>query len=45
MRKQNESRTDIAVHLVTAIHSNSLLLQYRPQGPTITGEIIGVEAR
>lgn len=44
MRRQNEIRTDIELHLVTAIRSNSLLLQYQPQVTTITGEIIGVEA-
>jgi hypothetical protein len=45
MPKQDESRTDIEVHLVTAIHSDSLMPQYRLQDTTITGEIIGVEAR
>ena len=44
MRRQNEIRTDIELHLVTAIRSDSLLLQYQPQVTTITGEIIGVEA-
>jgi EAL domain-containing protein (putative c-di-GMP-specific phosphodiesterase class I) len=44
MRRQNEIRTDIELHLVTAIRNNSLVLHYQPQVTLTTGEIAGVEA-
>ncbi len=44
MREQNEFRTDIELHLVTAIRSNSLVLHYQPQVTIAEGRIIGVEA-
>ncbi len=44
MRRQNEIRTDIELHLVSAIRSNSLVLFYQPQVALDTGVIIGVEA-
>jgi len=44
MRRQNEIRTDIELHLVTAIRNDSLVLHYQPQVMLSTGEITGVEA-
>ena len=44
MRRQNEIRTDIELHLVTAIRNGSLVLHYQPQVALLTGEITGVEA-
>ncbi len=44
MRRQNEIRTDIELHLVTAIRTSSLILHYQPEINLITGEITGVEA-
>ena len=44
MRRQNEIRTDIELHLVTAIRGGSLILHYQPEVDMLTGEIIGVEA-
>ena len=32
MRRQNEIRTDIELHLVTAIRTGSLVLHYQPAG-------------
>ncbi len=43
MRKQNEIRTDIELHLVTAIRSGSLELHYQPEIDLITRQITGVE--
>jgi diguanylate cyclase (GGDEF)-like protein len=44
MRRQNEIRTDIELHLVTAIRGGSLILHYQPEVDMLTGEITGVEA-
>ena len=44
MRRQNEIRTDIELHLVTAIRNDSLVLHYQPQVALITGALTGVEA-
>ena len=44
MRRQNEIRADIELHLVTAIRTGSLVLHYQPQVSLLTGEITGVEA-
>ena len=44
MRRQNEIRTDIELHLVTAIRSGSLILHYQPEVNMVSGEVIGVEA-
>ncbi len=44
MREQNEFRTDIELHLVTAIRSDSLVLHYQPQVHLADGRITGVEA-
>ena len=44
MRRQNEIRTDIELHLVTAIRSGSLILHYQPEVDMTTGEVTGVEA-
>ncbi|GGL91930.1 putative bifunctional diguanylate cyclase/phosphodiesterase [Nakamurella endophytica] len=44
MRRQNEIRTDIELHLVTAIRNGSLLLHYQPEVDMFTGEVTGIEA-
>ena len=44
MRRQNEIRTDIELHLVTAIRSGSLVLHYQPEVDMMTGEVTGMEA-
>lgn len=44
MRHQNEIRTDIELHLVTAIRTGALILHYQPEINLITGDITGVEA-
>src|ERR1700712_4738 len=44
MRRQNEIRTDIELHLVTAIRGGSLILHYQPEVDMLTGEVTGVEA-
>jgi len=44
MRRRNEIRTDIELHLVTAIRSGALVLHYQPEVALGTGEITGVEA-
>ncbi len=44
MRRQNEIRTDIELHLVTAIRSGSLILHYQPEVDMLTGEVTGIEA-
>ena len=44
MRRQNEIRTDIELHLVTAIRNDSLVLHYQPQVALATGHITGIEA-
>jgi predicted signal transduction protein with EAL and GGDEF domain len=44
MRRQNEIRTDIELHLVTAIRNGSLLLHYQPEVDMMTGAVTGVEA-
>src|SRR6478609_990266 len=44
MRRQNEIRADIELHLVTAIRTGSLVLHYQPQVSLLTGEVTGVEA-
>ncbi len=44
MRRRNEIRTDVELHLVTAIRTDSLVLHYQPQVALLTGEITGVEA-
>lgn len=44
MRRQNDIRTDVELHLVTAIRSGSLVLHYQPEVDMMTGEITGMEA-
>jgi diguanylate cyclase (GGDEF)-like protein len=44
MRAENEARTDIELHLRTAIHDGSLLLHYQPEIDLRTGELLGAEA-
>jgi diguanylate cyclase (GGDEF)-like protein len=44
MRRSNEIRTDIELHLVTAIRTGALVLHYQPEIALITGDITGVEA-
>ena len=44
MRRQNEIRTDIELHLVTAIRSGSLILHYQPEVDMMTGDVTGMEA-
>ncbi len=44
MRRQNEIRTDIELHLVTAIRSGSLTLHYQPEVDMMTGDVTGMEA-
>src|ERR1700712_5025834 len=44
MRRHNEIRTDIELHLVTAIRGGSLILHYQPEVDMLTGEVTGVEA-
>ena len=44
MRRHNEIRTDIELHIVTAIRNGSLLLHYQPQVDLRDGRILGVEA-
>jgi diguanylate cyclase (GGDEF)-like protein len=44
MRRQNEIRTDIELHMVTAIRNDSLVLHYQPQVAIMSGELTGVEA-
>jgi diguanylate cyclase (GGDEF)-like protein len=44
MRRMSEIRTDIELHLVSAIRNGSLVLHYQPEVDLITGRITGVEA-
>jgi diguanylate cyclase (GGDEF)-like protein len=44
MRRSNEIRTDIELHLVTAIRTGALVLHFQPEIALLTGEITGVEA-
>ena len=44
MRRQNEIRTDIELHLVTAIRNGSLVLHYQPEIDLPSGRINSVEA-
>jgi EAL domain-containing protein (putative c-di-GMP-specific phosphodiesterase class I) len=44
MRRRNEIRTDIELHLVTAIRTGALVLHYQPEISLYTGDITGVEA-
>ncbi len=44
MRRQNEIRTDIELHLIAAIRNDSLVLYYQPQVAIQTGQVTGVEA-
>ncbi len=44
MRRQNEIRTDIELHMVSAIRNDSLVLHYQPQVAISSGELTGVEA-
>lgn len=44
MRRQNEIRTDIELHLVTAVRNDSLVLFFQPQVALESGTIDGVEA-
>jgi len=44
MRRSNEIRTDIELHLVTAIRTGALVLHYQPEIELLTGNITGVEA-
>ncbi|HEY5881342.1 MAG TPA: EAL domain-containing protein, partial [Nakamurella sp.] len=44
MRRANEIRTDIELHIGTAIRHGSLLLHYQPEVDLRDGRILGVEA-
>ncbi len=44
MRRANELRTDIELHIGTAIRHGSLLLHYQPEVDLRDGRILGVEA-
>jgi diguanylate cyclase (GGDEF)-like protein len=44
MRRQDEIRTDIELHLVTAIRDGALVLHYQPEVNLLTRTITGVEA-
>ena len=44
MHRRNGIRTDIELHLGTAIRNGSLILHYQPEVDLVTGSIIGVEA-
>jgi diguanylate cyclase (GGDEF)-like protein len=44
MRRENEIRTDIELHLGAAIADGSLILQYQPEINLANGHILGVEA-
>ncbi|MEP6559993.1 MAG: EAL domain-containing protein [Nakamurella sp.] len=44
MRRQNEIRTDIELHLGSAIRGDSLVLHYQPEVDLATGTILGFEA-
>ncbi|MBM9478086.1 GGDEF domain-containing protein [Nakamurella flavida] len=44
MRRQNELRTDVELHLVTAVRNGDLLLHYQPEIDLLTGTITAVEA-
>lgn len=44
MRRRNEIRTDIELHLSTAIRNGSLMLHYQPEVDLVTGSVLGVEA-
>jgi diguanylate cyclase (GGDEF)-like protein len=44
MRRRNEIRTDIELHLGTAIRTGSLVLHYQPEIDLVSGRILGFEA-
>ena len=44
MRRRNEIRTDIELHLGSAIRNGYLVLHYQPEVDLATGEILGFEA-
>jgi len=44
MRRSNEIRTDIELHLGTAIRNGSLVLHYQPEVDLVSGRILGLEA-
>jgi diguanylate cyclase (GGDEF)-like protein len=44
MWAQNEARTDIELHLRSAIHDGSLVLHYQPEIDLRTGVLVGAEA-
>lgn len=44
MRQANEIRTDIELHIGTAIRNGSLILNYQPEVDLRDGRILGVEA-
>src|SRR5664279_3160860 len=44
MHRRNGIRTDIELHLGTAIRNGSLTLHYQPEADLVTGSILGVEA-
>ena len=44
MRRRNEIRTDIELHLGSAIRNDSLVLHYQPEVDLATGIILGFEA-
>ncbi|MET0966940.1 MAG: EAL domain-containing protein [Nakamurella sp.] len=44
MRRHNEVRTDIELHLGSAIRNGSLVLHYQPEVDLATGNILGFEA-
>ena len=44
MHRRNGIRTDIELHLGTAIRNGSLVLHYQPEVDLVTGSVLGVEA-
>ncbi len=44
MRRQGEIRTEIELHLGTAIRNGSLVLHYQPEVDLVNGRILGFEA-
>lgn len=44
MRIDNDERTDIELHLRSAIAHGELVLHYQPQVDLITGQLVGIEA-
>ena len=44
MRRLGELRTEIELHLGTAIRNGSLVLHYQPEVDLVSGRILGFEA-